>query len=85
MDMRSAAMMFAGLIMGVPGIAVMAGCTPTTTQRYACRRECPGFLTITRTASGSPATAWANRRNKADKMSGLYFWDDRLTASVNHM
>ena len=41
MDMRSAAMMFAGFIMGVAGIAVMARCTPTTTQRYACPAGVP--------------------------------------------
>lgn len=41
MEMRSAAMMFAGLIMGVAEIAVMAGCTPTTTQRYACPAGVP--------------------------------------------
>ena len=36
MDMRSVAMMFAGLMMGVAAIATMAGCTPTTAQVQAC-------------------------------------------------
>ena len=36
MDMRSIAMMFAGLIMGVAAIATMAGCTPNTAQVQAC-------------------------------------------------
>ena len=40
MDMRSLAMMFAGLLMGV---ATMAGCTPTISagQRYTCPAGVP--------------------------------------------
>jgi hypothetical protein len=34
-------MMFAGLIMGVAAIATMVGCTPTTTERYACPAGVP--------------------------------------------
>jgi ABC-type uncharacterized transport system auxiliary subunit len=43
MDMRSLAMMFAGLMMGVAAIAMMAGCTPTTSagQAYACPAGVP--------------------------------------------
>jgi hypothetical protein len=38
MDMRSFAMMFAGLMMAVAAIVTMAGCTPTRSagQAYAC-------------------------------------------------
>ncbi len=41
MDVRSLAMMFAGLMMGVAAIATMAGCTPTPPQRYACPAGAP--------------------------------------------
>jgi hypothetical protein len=40
-DIRSVAMLFAGLIAGVAAIATMAGCTPNTTQRYACPAGVP--------------------------------------------
>jgi hypothetical protein len=33
MDMRSLAMMFAGLVIGVAAIATMAGCAPTTPRK----------------------------------------------------
>jgi hypothetical protein len=36
MDMRSVVIMFAGIVMGVAAIATIAGCAPTTTQRYEC-------------------------------------------------
>jgi hypothetical protein len=66
MNMRSIPMMFASLIICFAATATTAGCTPTTTERYACPAppECPGFPTTMRTASGFPATAWANRRYK---------------------
>ena len=41
MDVRSLAMMFAGLMMGVAAIAPMAGCTPSTAQQYACPAGVP--------------------------------------------
>jgi hypothetical protein len=41
MDMRSLAMLFAGLILGLPAIATIAGCTPNTTQRHACPAGVP--------------------------------------------
>ena len=41
MHMRPAAMMFAGLIMGVAAIATTSRCTPDTTQRYACPAGVP--------------------------------------------
>ena len=43
MDMRSLAMMFAGLVTGVAAIAAMAGCTPATSagQPYACPAGVP--------------------------------------------
>jgi hypothetical protein len=40
-DMRSVAMMFAGLMMGVSGFATMAGCSPTTAQAQACPAGVP--------------------------------------------
>ena len=39
--MRSLAMMFAGFVIGVAAIATIAGCTPTTTQAYACPAGVP--------------------------------------------
>jgi hypothetical protein len=41
MDMRSLAMMFAGLVIGAAAIAPMAGCTPTKPQAYACPAGVP--------------------------------------------
>ena len=43
MDMRSIAMMFAGLMMAVAAIATMAGRTPTRSagQAYACPAGVP--------------------------------------------
>jgi len=41
MDVRSFAMMFAGLMMGVAAIAPMAGCAPSTAQQYACPAGVP--------------------------------------------
>ena len=41
MDIRSVAMLFAGLIAGVAAIATIPGCTPDTTQRYACPAGVP--------------------------------------------
>jgi hypothetical protein len=43
MDMRSLAMMFAGLMMAVATIATMARCTPTRSagQAYACPAGVP--------------------------------------------
>jgi hypothetical protein len=43
MDMRSLAMMFAGLMMAVAAIATIAGCTPTRSagQAYACPAGVP--------------------------------------------
>ena len=43
MDMRSVAVVFTGLVMGVAAIATMAGCTPTTSagQAYACPAGVP--------------------------------------------
>jgi hypothetical protein len=41
MDMRSLAMMFAGLMMGIAAIATTAGCAPTPTQAYACPAGVP--------------------------------------------
>jgi hypothetical protein len=41
MDIRRIAILFAGLITSVAAIATMAGCTPTTTQRYACPAGVP--------------------------------------------
>ena len=41
MDLRYVALMFAGLMMGVAPIASMVGCTPTTTQQYACPAGVP--------------------------------------------
>ena len=43
MDMRSLAMMFAGLIMGVAAVATMTGCTPNASagQPYACPAGVP--------------------------------------------
>jgi hypothetical protein len=41
MDMRSVAVMFAGLVMGVAAIATTAGCTPPTAQTYACPAGVP--------------------------------------------
>jgi hypothetical protein len=40
MDMRSLAMMVAGLMMGVAAIATVAGCLPTA-QAYACPAGVP--------------------------------------------
>jgi hypothetical protein len=72
MDMRSLAMMFAGLVTGVAAITTMAGCAPATSavSPLRARRECLGFLTATRTASLSPPTAWAKRHNKARQIPG---------------
>jgi len=39
--MRSLAMMFAGLMMGVAPIAPMVGCTPSRAQEYACPAGVP--------------------------------------------
>jgi hypothetical protein len=41
MDIRSVPMLFACLIAGVAAIATKAGCTPNTTQRYACPAGVP--------------------------------------------
>ena len=41
MDMRSVAMMFVGLAMGVAAIATMAGCALPTAQAYACPAGVP--------------------------------------------
>lgn len=43
MDMRSLAIMFAGLMMGVAAIVAMPGCTSTTSagQSYACPAGAP--------------------------------------------
>jgi hypothetical protein len=41
MDMRSLAMMFAGLMMSVSAIGPMAGCTPSRAQQYACPAGVP--------------------------------------------
>jgi hypothetical protein len=40
-DLRSVAIMFAGLMIGVAAIAPMAGCKPSTTQEYACPAGVP--------------------------------------------
>jgi hypothetical protein len=39
--MRTVAMMFAGLVIGVAAVATMAGCKQTTTQTYACPTGVP--------------------------------------------
>ena len=41
MDVRSLAMMFAGLMMAVAAIAPMTGCTPSRAQEYACPAGVP--------------------------------------------
>ena len=41
MDMRYVALMFASLVMGVAAIAPMAGCAPSTAQKYACPEGVP--------------------------------------------
>jgi len=41
MAVRSIALIFAGLMMGVAAIVTMAGCTPSTTQEYACPAGVP--------------------------------------------
>jgi hypothetical protein len=41
MDVRSVALMFAGLVMGVVAVVTMAGCTPSTAQAYACPAGVP--------------------------------------------
>ena len=41
MDVRSVALMFAGLMMGVTAIAPIAGCTQGRVQEYACPAGVP--------------------------------------------
>jgi hypothetical protein len=41
MAVRSVALMFAALMMGVAAIVTMAACTPSTTQEYACPARVP--------------------------------------------
>lgn len=41
MDVRSVALIFAGLMMGIAAITAMAGCTRSTTQEYACPAGVP--------------------------------------------
>lgn len=43
MDMRSLAVMLAGLLIGAAATATMAGCAPTTSagQQYACQAGVP--------------------------------------------
>ena len=41
MAVRSIALIFAGLMMGVAAIVTMAGCAPSTTQEYACPAGVP--------------------------------------------
>jgi hypothetical protein len=41
MDVRSVALMFAGFMLSVVGIVTMAGCAPSTAQKYACPAGVP--------------------------------------------
>jgi hypothetical protein len=64
MDMRSLAVTFAGLMMGVAAIATMAGYTPTTSagQAYACPAGVPWVPDGYANAKFVPAHCPANRR-----------------------
>jgi hypothetical protein len=65
MDVRSVALMFAGLVMSVVGIVTMAGCAPSRAQKYACPAGVPWVPDDYANGKWVPGHCLATRRNRA--------------------